>query len=68
MRSPRSRPLDCAACLRGRSAALRNPTIKDVAKSSGVSLKTVSRVINREASVRADTREKVERTIQALGY
>ncbi|NKJ22779.1 LacI family DNA-binding transcriptional regulator [Dyella sp. SG609] len=47
---------------------MRNPTIKDVAKSSGVSLKTVSRVINREASVRADTREKVERTIQALGY
>ncbi|MET3653029.1 LacI family transcriptional regulator [Dyella japonica] len=47
---------------------LRNPTIKDVAKRSGVSLKTVSRVINREASVRADTREKVERAIEALGY
>ncbi|MFC4525815.1 LacI family DNA-binding transcriptional regulator [Dyella halodurans] len=47
---------------------MRNPTIKDVAKRSGVSLKTVSRVINREASVRADTREKVERAIEALGY
>ncbi len=47
---------------------MRNPTIKDVAKRAGVSLKTVSRVINREASVRADTREKVERAIEALGY
>ncbi|WP_266156285.1 LacI family DNA-binding transcriptional regulator [Dyella silvatica] len=45
-----------------------SPTIKDVAKRSGVSLKTVSRVINREASVRTDTREKVERAIEALGY
>ncbi|WP_172461682.1 LacI family DNA-binding transcriptional regulator [Dyella jiangningensis] len=49
-------------------STLRNPTIKDVAKRSGVSLKTVSRVINRETSVRADTREKVERAIEALGY
>ncbi|NUO72365.1 MAG: LacI family DNA-binding transcriptional regulator [Frateuria sp.] len=43
-------------------------TIKDVAKRAGVSLKTVSRVINRESSVREDTREKVERAIEALGY
>ena len=47
---------------------MQSPTIKDVAKRSGVSLKTVSRVINRESSVRADTREKVERAIEALGY
>jgi len=47
---------------------LRHATIKDVAKRAGVSLKTVSRVINQEASVRADTRQKVERAIEALGY
>ncbi|HEX7816491.1 LacI family DNA-binding transcriptional regulator [Dyella sp.] len=47
---------------------MQSPTIKDVAKRSGVSLKTVSRVINRETAVRADTREKVERAIEALGY
>ncbi|MEI7036853.1 LacI family DNA-binding transcriptional regulator [Fulvimonas yonginensis] len=47
---------------------MRHATIKDVAKRAGVSLKTVSRVINREASVREDTREKVERAIEALGY
>ncbi|WP_049620664.1 LacI family DNA-binding transcriptional regulator [Frateuria defendens] len=43
-------------------------TIKEVAQRAGVSLKTVSRVINREASVRQDTREKVQRAIDALGY
>jgi LacI family transcriptional regulator len=47
---------------------LRHATIKDVAKRAGVSLKTVSRVINQEASVRADTRQKVERAVEALGY
>jgi LacI family transcriptional regulator len=47
---------------------LHHPTIKDVAERAGVSLKTVSRVINREASVRADTRERVERAIEAMGY
>ncbi|MHC1478636.1 LacI family DNA-binding transcriptional regulator [Frateuria aurantia] len=47
---------------------MRNATIKDVAKHSGVSLKTVSRVINREPSVRTETRERVERSIAALHY
>ncbi len=47
---------------------MRHPTIKDVASHAGVSLKTVSRVVNRESSVRADTREKVERAIELLGY
>jgi LacI family transcriptional regulator len=47
---------------------LLHATIKDVAKRAGVSLKTVSRVINREASVREDTRQKVQRAIEALGY
>jgi LacI family transcriptional regulator len=47
---------------------LRHATIKDVAKRAGVSLKTVSRVINQEASVRTDTRDKVLRAVEALGY
>jgi LacI family transcriptional regulator len=47
---------------------LRHATIKDVAQRAGVSLKTVSRVINQEASVRTDTRDKVQRAVDALGY
>ncbi|QEE26161.1 LacI family transcriptional regulator [Rhodanobacter glycinis] len=47
---------------------MRSPTIKDVAHHAGVSLKTVSRVINHEPAVRSETREKVERAIAQLGY
>lgn len=43
-------------------------TIYQVAKAAGVSLATVSRVINKQGSVTPATREKVEKTIQALGY
>ena len=43
-------------------------TIYQVAKAAGVSLATVSRVINKQASVTQATREKVENTIIALGY
>ncbi|MBV1632326.1 LacI family DNA-binding transcriptional regulator, partial [Listeria monocytogenes] len=32
---------------------MRSPTIKDVARHAGVSLKTVSRVINHEPAVRS---------------
>lgn len=44
------------------------PSIKDVARRSGVSYKTVSRVINGEAPVSADTRRRVQEAIAALGY
>ncbi len=44
------------------------PTIYDVAETAGVSLKTVSRVINKESSVRDSTREKVIAAIAVLGY
>ncbi|MGP1666480.1 MAG: LacI family DNA-binding transcriptional regulator, partial [Rhodanobacter sp.] len=47
---------------------MRSATIKDVAAQAGVSLKTVSRVINHEPSVHVRTREKVQRAIDALGY
>ncbi|MFD1737396.1 LacI family DNA-binding transcriptional regulator [Bacillus salitolerans] len=43
-------------------------TIKDVAKLSGVSMSTVSRVMNAPESVRADKREKVEKAIRELRY
>lgn len=42
--------------------------IKDVSQAAGVSIKTVSRVINNERYVRAATREKVERAMAALGF
>jgi LacI family transcriptional regulator len=43
-------------------------TIDDVAKLAGVSIKTVSRVVNREPNVREQTRDKVERAIEQLNY
>lgn len=43
-------------------------TIRDVAKHAGVSIKTVSRVINNEAFVREETRAKVIQAIEELGY
>lgn len=47
---------------------LKAPTIFDVAKLAGVSIKTVSRVINLESNVRASTRERVEEAVEALDY
>lgn len=43
-------------------------TIMDVARAAGVSMKTVSRVINGEANVRDNLRKKVQSAIDALGY
>ncbi|HEM3612728.1 TPA: LacI family DNA-binding transcriptional regulator [Streptococcus suis] len=43
-------------------------TIYDIAKISGFSPKTVSRVINSEESVKAETREKIEEVICRLSY
>lgn len=43
-------------------------TIKDVSRAAGVSIKTVSRVVNKEAYVRAATRAKVERVIAELDF
>ena len=44
------------------------PTMKDVAALAGVSLKTVSRVINGEPTVAADLAERVRRAADALDY
>ncbi len=43
-------------------------TIEDVARRAGVSIKTVSRVINREVHVRESTRAAVEKAILDLQY
>jgi DNA-binding LacI/PurR family transcriptional regulator len=43
-------------------------TIKDVARLSGVSIKTVSRVVNNMAEVSPETRQKVQQAILELGY
>ncbi len=43
-------------------------TLYDVAKSAGVSPKTVSRVMNGDGPVGKATRESVEAAMQALGY
>jgi len=49
-------------------APSNNVTIKDVARLSGVSSMTVSRVINGSDNVRPATRQRVERAIAELGY
>src|SRR6476646_7422365 len=43
-------------------------TIFDVARTAGVSHATVSRVVNGRLNVREETRTKVERAMQDLGY
>ena len=43
-------------------------TIKDVSRVAGVSIKTVSRVLNKERYVREDTRKKVEAAVAALNF
>ncbi len=46
----------------------RNCTIDDVAKAAGVARVTVSRVLNNGQNVRPETRERVRRAVEALGY
>ncbi|NMM99142.1 LacI family DNA-binding transcriptional regulator [Bifidobacterium olomucense] len=43
-------------------------TITDVARQAGVSIKTVSNVINNSGSMRPETRERVRKTITSMGY
>lgn len=44
------------------------PTMRDVAQAAGVSLKTVSRVVNNEPGVRPETTERVTAAIEQLGF
>lgn len=47
---------------------MHRATIDDVAELAGVSIKTVSRVLNREPNVRESTRERVDKAIAKLNY
>lgn len=51
-----------------RSPQMAEITIKDVARISGYSIKTVSRVVNKQPTVAEDIREKVEAVIAKLNY
>ena len=44
------------------------PTMRDVAAAAGVSVKTVSRVVNDEAAVRDEVADRVRAAIETLGY
>jgi DNA-binding LacI/PurR family transcriptional regulator len=44
------------------------PTLKDVAQQAGVSVRTVSNVVNGYVYVAEETRRRVQSTIDALGY
>src|SRR3954470_20695035 len=46
----------------------RRPTMKEVARVAGVSLATVSRVINGTDEVRPDLAGRVHDAVKALGY
>ena len=43
-------------------------TMRDVARESGVSIKTVSRVVNQQGEIRDETRKRVLTAIDKLGY
>ncbi len=49
-------------------SGFRSTTISDVARVAGVSIRTVSRVLNKSPKVAAASRERVEATIQQLGF
>ncbi|MEP3347658.1 MAG: LacI family DNA-binding transcriptional regulator [Litoreibacter sp.] len=48
--------------------SLSIPTLDDVARAAGVSTATVSRCLNAEKKVSENTREKVMKAVDALGY
>lgn len=64
-----TRPLPHSGNRRGPEPRYGNrPTMKDVAARAGVGLKTVSRVVNGEPGVTADTERRVQEAIESLGF
>jgi LacI family transcriptional regulator len=59
---------DGAAENEGQDSLPDRPTINDIAALSGVSKKTVSRVLNKSPYVSAETRQKVEAIFEQTGY
>src|SRR5947207_12333610 len=56
------------ADLASQRAAMAKVTIQDVARTAGVSVATVDRVLNRRPGVRSPTIGKVESAIRELNY
>ncbi|MCY4057961.1 MAG: LacI family DNA-binding transcriptional regulator [Gammaproteobacteria bacterium] len=50
------------------TAGRRGATIREVAQRAGVSIKTVSRVVNNEPNVRPETRKRVQKAVSDLDY
>ena len=53
---------------RGSTAGPKRATVQEVAEAAGVSTATVSRVLNGNYPVAAETRRKVEQAVRTLGY
>ncbi|EGK14242.1 ribose operon repressor [Desmospora sp. 8437] len=51
-----------------RSFVMNKPTMKDVARLSGVSTATVSRVLNKSGAVREEMKRRVAAAMEELGY
>lgn len=49
-------------------AMQKTPTMKDVAKATGVSVMTVSRAFKQDASVSAGTRDRIRQAAEEMGY
>ncbi|KHE72649.1 LacI family DNA-binding transcriptional regulator [Halobacillus sp. BBL2006] len=47
---------------------MKKVTIKDVAKQCNTSVRTVSRVVNKDPNVKKETREKVQKAIDEMGF
>lgn len=47
---------------------MKHVTIKDIARELVVSVSTVSRALNNDASIRRETREKIQATAKQMGY
>src|SRR4051812_45946816 len=52
----------------GRRDRVGRPTMREVAELAGAGLKTVSRVVNGEGKVSAETRARVDAAIAQTGY
>ena len=55
-------------CLPAGKVMSSRPTIKEVSKITGVSFKTVSRVLNNEKHVSEETRRRVEEVVARLNF
>jgi LacI family transcriptional regulator len=74
--SPLSSPLSLPSVLQGRKLGRRAGergaplavTMRQVAQEAGVSVKTVSRVVNNQGEISEATRERVLEAIEKLGY